>query len=153
MDLFAHLSLGLETVFQPVNLLFCFLGVFLGTAIGVLPGIGPLGTIAILLPVTFSFPPEASLIMLAGIFYGAQYGGPNFGEPSPASMPVRKGGLHRRLLAPLMLGVGASSEEEPSALNVAIRAASQQRKSSRTIACCRRPPPSHAPHTLRAFAV
>ncbi|MEO1986290.1 MAG: tripartite tricarboxylate transporter permease [Martelella sp.] len=75
MDLFAHLSLGLETVFQPINLLFCFLGVFLGTAIGVLPGIGPLGTIAILLPVTFGFPPEASLIMLAGIYYGAQYGG------------------------------------------------------------------------------
>jgi putative tricarboxylic transport membrane protein len=75
MDLIAHLGLGFETVLQPTNLLFCFIGVFLGTAIGVLPGIGPLGTIAILLPVTFGLTPEASLIMLAGIYYGAQYGG------------------------------------------------------------------------------
>jgi len=75
MDLLSHLAIGFDTVFQPVNLLFCFIGVFLGTAIGVLPGIGPLGTVAILLPVTFGFPAEASLIMLAGIYYGAQYGG------------------------------------------------------------------------------
>lgn len=75
MDLIQHLSVGFETVLQPSNILFCFIGCFLGTAIGVLPGIGPMGTIAILLPVTFGFPPEASLIMLAGIYYGAQYGG------------------------------------------------------------------------------
>ncbi len=75
MEIFSHLALGFETVLQPINLLFCFIGVFLGTAIGVLPGIGPLGTIAILLPVTFGFQAEASLIMLAGIYYGAQYGG------------------------------------------------------------------------------
>lgn len=75
MDLISHLALGFETVFQPSNLLFCFIGCFLGTAIGVLPGVGPMGTIAILLPVTFSFSPASSLIMLAGIYYGAQYGG------------------------------------------------------------------------------
>ncbi len=75
MDLISHLAIGFETVLQPSNLLFCFIGCFLGTAIGVLPGIGPMGTIAILLPVTFGFQPESSLIMLAGIYYGAQYGG------------------------------------------------------------------------------
>lgn len=75
MEIFAHLAIGFETVLQPHNLLFCFIGCFLGTAIGVLPGIGPMGTIAILLPITFGFPPDSSLIMLAGIYYGAQYGG------------------------------------------------------------------------------
>ena len=57
------------------NLLYCFIGVLVGTLIGVLPGIGPLGTIAILLPITFNVPPLSALIMLAGIYYGAQYGG------------------------------------------------------------------------------
>ena len=75
MDLVSNLAVGFQTVFQPSNLLFCFIGCFLGTAIGVLPGIGPMGTIAILLPVTFGFSPESALIMLAGIYYGAQYGG------------------------------------------------------------------------------
>jgi len=60
---------------HPVNLLFCFIGVFLGTVVGVLPGIGPGATIAILLPMTFSLRPETAIIMLAGIFYGTQYGG------------------------------------------------------------------------------
>ena len=71
MDFFAHLAIGFQTVLEPQNLLFCFSGCFLGTAIGVLPGIGPMGTIAILLPVTFGFSPESALIMLAGIYYGA----------------------------------------------------------------------------------
>ncbi|MDR6816419.1 TctA family transporter [Neorhizobium sp. 2083] len=75
MDIFANLAVGFGAVLEPSNLLFCFIGCLLGTAVGVLPGIGPLGTIAILLPVTFGFPPEASMIMLAGIYYGAQYGG------------------------------------------------------------------------------
>jgi putative tricarboxylic transport membrane protein len=75
VDLVSHLAIGFQTVLQPSNLLFCFIGCFLGTAIGVLPGIGPMGTIAILLPVTFGFSPESALIMLAGIYYGAQYGG------------------------------------------------------------------------------
>jgi putative tricarboxylic transport membrane protein len=75
MGVFESLRLGLETAFTPTNLLFCLLGVALGTAVGVLPGIGPTATIAMLLPITFSFEPVTSLIMLAGIYYGAQYGG------------------------------------------------------------------------------
>ena len=61
--------------FTASNLLYCFIGVTLGTLIGVLPGIGPVATIAMLLPITFNLPPESALIMLAGIYYGAQYGG------------------------------------------------------------------------------
>ena len=75
MDLFQNLSLGFSVALLPQNLLYCFLGTFLGTVIGVLPGIGPLATIAMLLPATFGLPPTASLIMLAGIYYGSQYGG------------------------------------------------------------------------------
>ena len=75
MDLLANLGLGFETALTPVNLLYCFVGVLLGTLVGVLPGIGPTATIAMLLPITFSFAPVTALIMLAGIYYGAQYGG------------------------------------------------------------------------------
>jgi len=74
MDL-SGLLLGLETALQPTNILVCLIGVTLGTAVGVLPGIGPTATVALLLPVTFTFDPIAALIMLAGIYYGAQYGG------------------------------------------------------------------------------
>jgi putative tricarboxylic transport membrane protein len=69
------LALGFATALTPTNLLACFTGALLGTAIGVLPGLGPLTTIALLLPFTFSLPPAAAVIMLAGIYYGAQYGG------------------------------------------------------------------------------
>ena len=75
MDFFANLALGLQTVADPSNLIFCFIGVLVGTAVGVLPGLGPIGTIAILLPVTYQFSPIAAIIMLAGVYYGAQYGG------------------------------------------------------------------------------
>lgn len=75
MDLFANLATGFAVAFTPINLGFCFLGVLIGTLVGVLPGIAPITTIAILLPFTFSLPPASSLIMLSGIFYGAQYGG------------------------------------------------------------------------------
>jgi putative tricarboxylic transport membrane protein len=75
MRLLADLGLGFAAAFTWVNLFYCFLGSLLGTLIGVLPGIGPTMTIALLLPVTFSLPPLTALIMLAGIFYGAQYGG------------------------------------------------------------------------------
>jgi putative tricarboxylic transport membrane protein len=75
MDLFANLALGLSTALSFQNLWWCLVGCFLGTAIGVLPGLGPAATIAMLLPATFGLPPLAALIMLAGIFYGAQYGG------------------------------------------------------------------------------
>jgi putative tricarboxylic transport membrane protein len=75
MDLVQNLSLGFATALSPENLLWCFVGVLLGTLIGVLPGIGPTATIAMLLPITFGFEPVTALIMLAGIYYGAQYGG------------------------------------------------------------------------------
>ncbi|SNR61551.1 tripartite tricarboxylate transporter permease [Paracoccus sediminis] len=75
MDIFGDLLIGVQTAFSFWNLTYCLLGVFLGTAIGVLPGLGPTATVAMLLPVTFGLPPETAIIMLAGIFYGAQYGG------------------------------------------------------------------------------
>jgi TctA family transporter len=75
MELFNNLIFGFTVALTWQNLWFCFIGVFLGTLIGVLPGIGPLATIAMLLPITFNVPPVAALIMLAGIYYGAQYGG------------------------------------------------------------------------------
>jgi putative tricarboxylic transport membrane protein len=75
MELLADLGLGFATAFSPYNLLYCFIGVLLGTAVGVLPGLGPVATIAMLLPITFGLPPVSALIMLAGIYYGAQYGG------------------------------------------------------------------------------
>jgi putative tricarboxylic transport membrane protein len=75
MELFNNLIFGFSVALTLQNLWFCFIGVLLGTLIGVLPGIGPLATIAMLLPITFNVPPVAALIMLAGIYYGAQYGG------------------------------------------------------------------------------
>ncbi len=75
MELLNHLALGFETAFTLQNLIYCFVGCILGTLIGVLPGLGPIATIAMLLPATYSLPPIAALIMLAGIYYGAQYGG------------------------------------------------------------------------------
>ncbi len=75
MDLISNLSLGFSVAMTPGNLVYAFIGCLLGTLIGVLPGIGPPATIAMLLPATYSLPPESALIMLAGIYYGAQYGG------------------------------------------------------------------------------
>lgn len=75
MDLLNNLAIGFGTALSLTNLLYCFFGVLLGTLIGVLPGLGAVATIAMLLPATFSLPPVSSLIMLAGIYYGAQYGG------------------------------------------------------------------------------
>src|SRR5687767_6254701 len=92
-DLLANLALGFGVVFTfvwykfnffglfvfeipiPMNLVFCMIGALVGTLIGVLPGIGSVATIAMLLPITFGLPPVGALIMLAGIYYGAQYGG------------------------------------------------------------------------------
>ena len=91
MEFFDNLALGFSIASASYNLLFCFVGVLLGTLIGVLPGIGPTATVALLLPVTVSLSPVTALIMLAGIYYGSQYGGSttaillNFpGEPSSA---------------------------------------------------------------------
>jgi putative tricarboxylic transport membrane protein len=75
MELYEHLALGFGAAFTIQNLIYAFVGCLLGTLIGVLPGIGPLATIAMLLPATYALPPLAALIMLAGIYYGAQYGG------------------------------------------------------------------------------
>ncbi|MBL0898739.1 MAG: tripartite tricarboxylate transporter permease [Reyranella sp.] len=75
MELLDNLALGFGVAFTFQNLTYALLGCLLGTLIGVLPGIGPVATIAMLLPITFHLPPTASLIMLAGIYYGAQYGG------------------------------------------------------------------------------
>ena len=73
--LLKNLTLGFTVALSLQNLWYCFVGVFLGTMIGVLPGIGPVATIAMLLPITFNLPPIPALIMLAGIYYGASYGG------------------------------------------------------------------------------
>jgi putative tricarboxylic transport membrane protein len=74
-QLFQNLILGFSVALTLQNLMYCFLGVFLGTMIGVLPGVGPLATMAMLLPLTFALPPVSALIMLAGIYYGSDYGG------------------------------------------------------------------------------
>jgi putative tricarboxylic transport membrane protein len=75
MEIFAGLWIGLQTAVTPINLLYCLIGVTVGTLIGVLPGLGPAATVAMLLPASFVLPPVSALIMLAGIYYGAQYGG------------------------------------------------------------------------------
>jgi len=75
MDVFNNLLLGFSVAVSPMNLMYCLIGVLLGTLVGVLPGIGPTATIAMLLPITFTLSPTSALIMLAGIYYGSQYGG------------------------------------------------------------------------------
>src|SRR6202521_420509 len=74
-DLFSNLALGFGVALSPINLLLCLIGALVGTLVGVLPGIGTIATVAMLLPITFGLPPVGALIMLAGIYYGAQYGG------------------------------------------------------------------------------
>lgn len=75
MDLWSNLALGFATALTPENLLYCFAGVFIGTLVGVLPGIGSLAAVSLLLPVSFYLPATAAVIFLAGIYYGAEYGG------------------------------------------------------------------------------
>lgn len=75
MDFISNLYLGFSVAITPMNVMYAFIGCFLGTLIGVLPGIGPVATIAMLLPVTYVLPPVSALIMMAGLYYGAQYGG------------------------------------------------------------------------------
>src|SRR5512147_1802530 len=75
MGIFDHILTGFQITLIPANLLFCFIGVLIGTLVGVLPGIGPVGAMALLLPATFKATPTSSIIMLAGIYYGAMYGG------------------------------------------------------------------------------
>ncbi|MBP1697682.1 MAG: hypothetical protein H6Q41_2870, partial [Deltaproteobacteria bacterium] len=75
MDIINGLLGGFQGILQPTNLFYCFIGVLVGTLVGVLPGIGPIGAMSILLPCTFGLSPVSSVIMLAGIYYGAMYGG------------------------------------------------------------------------------
>jgi len=75
MEFFDSILYGFQVTFQPINFLFCGMGVLVGTLVGVLPGIGPAGAMALLLPATFKFSPTSTLILLAGIYYGVQYGG------------------------------------------------------------------------------
>lgn len=114
MELLNNLLLGFQVALTLQNLWYCFIGVLLGTLIGVLPGIGPLATIAMLLPITFTLPPTASLIMLAGIYYGAQYGGSttailvNIPGESSAAVTVLDGyQMARRGRAGPALGIAA----------------------------------------------
>src|SRR5256714_984120 len=74
-ELLSNLALGFSVAVSLQNLFWCLMGAIIGTAIGVLPGVGPVATMALLLPATYFLPPEGALIMLAGIYYGAQYGG------------------------------------------------------------------------------
>ena len=75
MDVLGGLLHGFSVALQPANLFWCFVGCFLGTVVGILPGLGPAATIALLLPLTFKMDPAGGIIMLAGIYYGAKYGG------------------------------------------------------------------------------
>src|SRR5258706_15858403 len=75
MDIASGLLQGFALALEPANLLWCFVGVLLGTIVGIMPGLGPPATIAMLLPLTFNMNPAGAIIMLAGIYYGAKYGG------------------------------------------------------------------------------
>ncbi|MDH5537092.1 MAG: tripartite tricarboxylate transporter permease, partial [Betaproteobacteria bacterium] len=75
MEMLANLGHGFAVALEPLNLLWCFIGVFFGTIVGILPGLGPSATVALLLPLTASMNPTGGVIMLAGIYYGAKYGG------------------------------------------------------------------------------
>src|ERR1041384_8857225 len=75
MDALSNLLLGFSVALTPINLFWCFIGVVLGTMVGVLPGLGPAATIAMLLPLTLKMDHTTAIIALAGIFYGARYGG------------------------------------------------------------------------------
>lgn len=114
MEMVQNILFGLQVALQPVNLLYCFVGVFIGTLIGVLPGIGPTGTLSLLLPVTFHISPVSAIIMLAGIYYGCQYGGSitsilaNIpGEASTVITCLDGYQMARKGMAGLALGVSA----------------------------------------------
>src|SRR5260370_41803905 len=80
MDVLSNLAVGFAVALTLKNIAYCFIGVLLGTVIGVLPGIGPVPTVAMLLPISFTLQPEAALIILAGIYYGGQYVGSTTGN-------------------------------------------------------------------------
>jgi putative tricarboxylic transport membrane protein len=114
MENLYHLLNGLAIAFQPMNLLYCLAGVTIGTAIGVLPGIGPAGAIALLLPLTFHVNPISAVIMIEGIMYGAQYGGSTTsilvnipGEPSSVMTAIDGYQMARKGRAGPALGMAA----------------------------------------------
>jgi putative tricarboxylic transport membrane protein len=114
MELLANLSIGIDAALTWQNLLYCLIGVTLGTLVGVLPGLGPVATIAMLLPVTYGLPPAAALIMLAGIYYGAQYGGSTTailvnlpGESSSVVTCIDGHAMARKGRAGVALGIAA----------------------------------------------
>ncbi|MFI7149661.1 tripartite tricarboxylate transporter permease [Nonomuraea sp. NPDC050022] len=105
MDILQNLADGLQVALAPQNLLFVLLGVSVGMMVGVLPGLGPAPTVALLLPITFGLEPSTAVIMLAGVYYGAMYGGTITSvllriPGEAASSPVRRSGSatasHRR---------------------------------------------------------
>ncbi|MDQ7990695.1 MAG: tripartite tricarboxylate transporter permease [Candidatus Dactylopiibacterium sp.] len=114
MDLLHNLGLGFSVVFTLGNLAYCFAGVLLGTIVGVLPGVGPVVTIALLLPMTFGLPATTAIIMLAGIYYGAQYGGSTTailmklpGEPSSVVTAIDGHAMAQKGQAGVALGIAA----------------------------------------------
>ncbi|ROR24581.1 TctA family transporter [Comamonas sp. BIGb0124] len=114
MELFDNLALGFSVALSWSNLLYCFAGALLGTIVGVLPGVGPVVTIALLLPLTFGLPAVSAIIMLAGIYYGAQYGGSTTailmklpGEPSSVVTAIDGHALARQGKAGTALGIAA----------------------------------------------
>ena len=114
MEIGHYILYGLQVAIQPMNLLYCFIGVFTGTLIGVLPGIGPTGTMSLLLPITFHISPVGAIIMLAGIYYGCQYGGSTTailanipGEASSVTTCLDGYQMARQGKAGLALGVSA----------------------------------------------
>src|SRR5262249_51107445 len=114
METLVNLGFGLSVALTWQNVLYCFIGCFLGTVVGVLPGIGPVATVAMLLPFTFGVGPAPALIMLAGIYYGAQYGGSTTailvnipGETSSVVTTLDGYQMARRGRAGPGLGVGA----------------------------------------------
>ena len=114
IDVFSNLSLGFAVAVTLQNLSYCFIGVLLGTIIGVLPGIGPVTTVAMLLPISFKLSPESAMILLAGIYYGAQYGGSTMaslvnipGETSSFITTIDSHQMARRGRAGPALGIAA----------------------------------------------
>ena len=105
MDILHSIALGFATALTWQNLVYCFIGVFVGTVIGVLPGLGPVPTISLLLPFSFTMDVASAVILMAGIYYGAQYGGsitailippfffclPNRAPLSPPTLPPGRG--------------------------------------------------------------
>ncbi|MEC5397426.1 tripartite tricarboxylate transporter permease [Uliginosibacterium sp. H1] len=114
MELLHNLALGMSVVMTVDNLMYCFFGALLGTVVGVLPGVGPVVTIALLLPMTFGLPAVTAIIMLAGIYYGAQYGGSTTailmklpGEPSSVVTAIDGHAMAQKGQAGVALGIAA----------------------------------------------